>query len=165
MLVIDSRNPQAVRVGSRLSELLPESVLEAAPHIVVGGDGFLLRTAAAGEYTGSYLGLNTGNLGFLLNDVGDIEATAKAIAEGQYGIAPADQWERLRFCESTHDYEAVSPSGLYRGAYQFDFTTWQTVGGTGDPAAAPPEEQDARARELYARRGAQPWPECGRFLD
>ena len=86
MLVIDSRNPQAVRVGSRLSELLPESVLEAAPHIVVGGDGFLLRTAAAGEYTGSYLGLNTGNLGFLLNDVGDIEATAKAIAEGQYEV-------------------------------------------------------------------------------
>lgn len=92
------------------------------------------------------------------------DRAAIAISEGQWGIAPADKWERLRFCESTHNYEAISPSGLYRGAYQFDFATWRTVGGTGDPAQAPPEEQDARARELYARRGPQPWPECGRFL-
>jgi len=87
-----------------------------------------------------------------------------AIKEGAYGMAPADKWEKLRFCESTHNYEAISPSGLYRGAYQFDFATWRTVGGHGDPALAPPAEQDARARELYARRGDQPWPVCGRFL-
>ena len=92
------------------------------------------------------------------------DRAAVAVAEGQWGIAPADRWERLRFCESTHNYAAISPTGTYRGAYQFDYATWQTVGGTGDPAAAPPEEQDARARELYARRGPQPWPECGRFL-
>ena len=93
------------------------------------------------------------------------DRAAIAIAEGAWGIAPNDKWERLRFCESTNNYQAISPSGTYRGAYQFDFATWQTVGGTGDPAAAPPEEQDARARELYARRGPQPWPECGRFLE
>ena len=93
------------------------------------------------------------------------DRAAIAIAEGAWGIAPNDKWEQLRFCESTHNYEAISPSGKYRGAYQFDYATWQTVGGTGDPAAAPPEEQDARARELYARRGPQPWPECGRFLE
>ena len=81
------------------------------------------------------------------------DRAAIAIAEGAWGIAPNDKWEQLRFCESTHNYEAISPSGKYRGAYQFDYPTWQTVGGTGDPAAAPPEEQDARARELYARRG------------
>lgn len=87
-----------------------------------------------------------------------------AIEEGSFGIAPPDRWEALRFCESTHDYTAISPSGQYRGAYQFDVETWKTVGGTGDPATAPPEEQDARARELYARRGHQPWPKCGRYL-
>ena len=92
------------------------------------------------------------------------DRTEVAVAEGQWGIAPSGRWERLRFCESTDNYQAVNSSGVYRGAYQFDFATWQTVGGTGDPAAAPPEEQDARARELYARRGHQPWPECGRFL-
>ncbi len=92
------------------------------------------------------------------------DRTAIAIEEGAYGIAPADKWEKLRFCESTDNYEAINPSGAYRGAYQFDIATWYTVGGKGDPAQAPPEEQDARARELYARRGHQPWPECGRHL-
>lgn len=88
----------------------------------------------------------------------------KAIAEGDYGFASQHKWEAMRFCESRHDYRAVSPSGRYRGAYQFDIVTWRTVGGRGDPAAADPEEQDARARELYARRGHEPWPVCGRFL-
>jgi transglycosylase-like protein len=88
------------------------------------------------------------------------DRAAIAIEEGSYGVAPADKWERLRFCESTNNYQAVSPTGKYRGAYQFDLPTWQSVGGTGDPAAAPPAEQDARARELYARRGSAPW-ECG----
>lgn len=92
------------------------------------------------------------------------DRAAIAIATGAYGIAPADKWEALRFCESTHNYEAISPSGIYRGAYQFDIATWRTVGGDGDPIQAPPEEQDARARELYARRGDQPWPVCGRHL-
>lgn len=83
--------------------------------------------------------------------------------ENGYGIAPAEKWDALRFCESSHDYRAISksPRGMYRGAYQFDFETWKTVGGTGDPAVASASEQDARARELYARRGAQPWPTCG----
>ncbi len=92
------------------------------------------------------------------------DRAAIAIAEGPYGIAPAAKWAALRRCESTDNYTAVSPSGVYRGAYQFDIPTWQTVGGLGDPAHAPPEEQDARARELYARRGHAPWPICGSHL-
>ncbi len=92
------------------------------------------------------------------------DRAAIAISEGPYGVAPADKWAALRRCESTDNYAAISPSGIYRGAYQFDVPTWQTVGGSGDPAAAPPEEQDARARELYARRGHAPWPVCGSHL-
>lgn len=91
------------------------------------------------------------------------DRAAIAIEEGRYGIAPTEKWEKMRFCESSDNYQAISPTGKYRGAYQFDSATWQTVGGSGDPAAAPPAEQDARARELYARRGAQPW-ECGYHL-
>ncbi len=65
-------------------------------------------------------------------------------------------------CESGGNPQAVSPSGAYRGKYQFDYQTWASVGGSGDPAAAPEWEQDKRAMMLYARRGAQPWPVCGR---
>ncbi|MDG2026348.1 MAG: transglycosylase family protein [Acidimicrobiales bacterium] len=75
---------------------------------------------------------------------------------------------RLRMCESTDNYEAVSPSGTYRGAYQFDQTTWNDVSGRHfpwlhgrDPKTVEPWWQDAMARALWSERGKQPWPICG----
>ena len=85
----------------------------------------------------------------------------------QVATAPgslAEGWARLRSCESSGNYRALSPGGLYRGAYQFDLRTWEAVGGMGDPIDAAPAEQDLRAQILYDRRGRQPWPSCGRFL-
>lgn len=67
----------------------------------------------------------------------------------------------IRACESGGDYGAVSSSGKYRGAYQFDQQTWESVGGSGDPADASPAEQDQRAAALQQQRGSSPWPRCG----
>lgn len=64
-------------------------------------------------------------------------------------------------CESGGDPTAVSSDGTYRGKYQFDYGTWESVGGHGDPAAASEAEQDYRAALLYARSGSSPWPVCG----
>jgi Transglycosylase-like domain len=64
-------------------------------------------------------------------------------------------------CESGGDPTAVSADGTYRGLYQFDLGTWASVGGSGDPAAASPAEQDYRAALLYSRGGSSPWPICG----
>jgi hypothetical protein len=64
-------------------------------------------------------------------------------------------------CESGGDPTAVSADGSYRGKYQFDFGTWESVGGSGDPAAASEQEQDYRAALLYAQSGSSPWPVCG----
>ncbi len=75
-----------------------------------------------------------------------------------------DGWDALRQCESGGNYRAVSASGRYRGAYQFDQRTWNGAGGTGDPAQAPAWEQDQRAQLLFAQRGARAWPHCGRYL-
>jgi hypothetical protein len=69
--------------------------------------------------------------------------------------------ESIASCESGGDPTAVSSDGTYRGKYQFDYGTWESVGGTGDPAAAPEEEQDYRAALLYSRSGSSPWPVCG----
>jgi resuscitation-promoting factor RpfA len=68
----------------------------------------------------------------------------------------ADQWHQLRMCESTNNYSINTGNGYY-GAYQFNLTTWQSVGGTGYPHQASPAEQDARALALYHERGWQPW--------
>lgn len=64
-------------------------------------------------------------------------------------------------CESGGDPTAISSDGTYRGKYQFDFGTWESVGGSGDPAAAPEQEQDYRAALLYSQSGSSPWPVCG----
>ena len=76
----------------------------------------------------------------------------------------APKFEKLRQCESSGNYHIVSASGRYRGAYQFDQRTWESVGGVGDPAAASPAEQDLRAWILYQARGWRPWPHCGVHL-
>ncbi|MGI9578899.1 MAG: transglycosylase family protein, partial [Microthrixaceae bacterium] len=87
-------------------------------------------------------------------------------APGATGIAgdPTSQelaiLAKIRRCESRGNYSITSPSGKYRGAYQFDRRTWAGVGGSGDPAAAPPYEQDYRALVLYRSRGGRPWPNC-----
>jgi soluble lytic murein transglycosylase-like protein len=64
-------------------------------------------------------------------------------------------------CESGGDPTAVSSDGTYRGKYQFDYGTWESMGGSGDPAAASEREQDYRAALLYASAGSSPWPVCG----
>ncbi len=64
-------------------------------------------------------------------------------------------------CESHGNPRAVNPTGAYRGKYQFSFSTWKVVGGSGDPAAAPEAEQDYRAALLLTRHGAGHWPNCG----
>lgn len=69
--------------------------------------------------------------------------------------------ESIASCESGGDPTAVSSDGSYRGKYQFDFGTWESVGGSGDPAAAPEDEQDYRAALLYTQSGSSPWPVCG----
>jgi hypothetical protein len=87
---------------------------------------------------------------------------AEALATaGPAGGGVSGHLASIRECESGGDYTAVNPSGTYRGAYQFDQQTWESVGGTGDPAAAPPAEQDMRAQMLYEQRGSSPWPVCG----
>lgn len=69
--------------------------------------------------------------------------------------------ETIASCESGGDPTAVSSDGAYRGLYQFDFGTWESVGGKGDPAAASAAEQSYRAALLYSRSGSSPWPVCG----
>jgi soluble lytic murein transglycosylase-like protein len=69
--------------------------------------------------------------------------------------------ETIAACESGGDPTAVSADGAYHGLYQFDYGTWASVGGSGDPAAASPAEQSYRAALLYSQSGSSPWPICG----
>jgi uncharacterized protein YabE (DUF348 family) len=65
-------------------------------------------------------------------------------------------WAAVAKCESGGNPRAVNPAGYY-GLYQFSLPTWRSVGGTGNPIDASPEEQLMRAQTLYARSGPGQW--------
>ena len=67
---------------------------------------------------------------------------------------------KLGACESGGNY-ANKHNPLYRGAFQYDYSTWANYQGYYDPADAPAAVQDQKAWETYQRRGWQPWPVCG----
>ncbi len=76
-------------------------------------------------------------------------------------VAVPPHLQAIAQCESGGDPHAIGGGGLYRGKYQFSYSTWAGVGGSGDPAAAPEAEQDMRAMLLYERSGPGQWPVCG----
>jgi hypothetical protein len=103
----------------------------------------------------------------------ELRASTKRVArdvrrarEQRFGGAPnvaiPPVLESIAQCESHGDPDAISAGGTYRGKYQFDFSTWASVGGDGDPAAASETEQDRRAAMLYRAGGPGHWPVCGR---
>ena len=73
----------------------------------------------------------------------------------------------IMICESSGNPHAIEAPGGNGGAlghyglFQFDIPTWQSVGGSGSPLDAPPEEQWKRALILYQQRGLQPWDALG----
>ena len=74
---------------------------------------------------------------------------------------PATILAQIAECESGGDPTAVSPTGQYRGKYQFSQPTWEALGGTGKPDEAEETVQDELALALYNERGLAPWPSCG----
>ncbi|MDX6583927.1 MAG: resuscitation-promoting factor RpfB [Solirubrobacterales bacterium] len=92
------------------------------------------------------------------------EKATKLAKEPSYALAGGvsqSTLDAIAACESGGNPAAVDSSGTYYGLYQFDMGTWASVGGSGSPAAASPEEQSYRASLLYARAGSSPWPVCG----
>jgi hypothetical protein len=71
------------------------------------------------------------------------------------------QLRTIAWCESKNDPRAIGGGGAYRGMYQFSFSTWAVVGGSGDPATASRWEQTWRAWLLLSRHGSGHWPVCG----
>ncbi len=88
------------------------------------------------------------------------EAKATQNAYGDIDPPGASYLAGLRACESGGNYSTNTGNGFY-GAYQFDIQTWGSVGGSGLPSDASPDEQDYRAALLWRSRGSAPWPVCG----
>ena len=100
-------------------------------------------------------------LGMRVNSAGsDTGGTAPSSGGGGSHVKVPRILQKIAKCESGGNPRAVSPSGRYRGKYQFDMDTWHAWGGHGDPINASESTQDRVAIRLYKARGTKPWPNC-----
>jgi hypothetical protein len=88
------------------------------------------------------------------------EATAFVAALSPQRV---ETWDSLAQCESTGNWAADTGNGFY-GGVQFTLESWQTAGGTGNPAAASRAEQIMRAEMLQTEQGWNAWPNCAAEL-
>jgi membrane protein involved in colicin uptake len=79
------------------------------------------------------------------------------VANCESGDGPRDHASTYNGNAHLHD-----PNGHY-GKWQFDFSTWREVGGSGNPADASEKEQDSRAFALWRANGWSRW-ECARLV-
>lgn len=68
----------------------------------------------------------------------------------------SSDWQKLAQCESGNK-PANKSNPRYRGWFQIGFSEWGGFGGYKDPADAPPSVQLARAMQIQAARGWEPW--------
>jgi LysM repeat protein len=78
-------------------------------------------------------------------------------------VSSGSVWDRMAQCESGGNWSISTGNGYY-GGLQFTLSTWRSVGGSGYPHQASPEEQIARASILQARSGWGQWPACAARL-
>jgi NAD+ kinase len=88
-MVTDDRNPRALALRDALVQRLGAGWLPPEPvSLVLGGDGFLLHTVAELGTGRTWLPLNAGTLGFLMNDVTDLDLVAQELLEGRWRVVP-----------------------------------------------------------------------------
>ena len=78
------------------------------------------------------------------------------------------QWEQLRQCNASGNYQYSNPNGINHGVYEFRQSTWDRLARSHyphlegvNPSDAAPTDQDRMAYLLYNERGWRPWPTCG----
>ena len=86
MIRVDQRNPKAVERGRLLSGLLDLNSLPERVCVVLGGDGHMLRVIHEQGPEWTYMGLNCGRVGFLLNEADDLAAFAQALLQVDYQV-------------------------------------------------------------------------------
>ena len=153
----------AVSVGIAFPALAAAAVIPGGPADQARGGG---KGSEQRQHAASVLNRPFRRLHKTINvQVREIRTDQRRRQERLFASLPAgvsqSTLDAIGSCESGGDPSAVSSDGSYRGKYQFDYGTWAAVGGSGDPAAAPEQEQDYRAALLYAQSGSSPWPVCG----
>lgn len=91
MLHADRRNPRAQQILGLLQDRLAPEAVPSGLCVTIGGDGWLLSSVRELGTDLTYLGVNAGRVGFLLNDVDPsvpaaVDALAACIRDASYRV-------------------------------------------------------------------------------
>ena len=101
--------------------------------------------------------------------IGGLVATGIATVAGAVLVPTAANaadgatWDALAQCESGGNWSIDTGNGYY-GGLQFSLPTWQSHGGSGNPADASRAEQIRVAENVLATQGWGAWPSCSAQL-
>lgn len=119
-----------------------------------------VKNVTYGLYVHDVVGLRTQRPQTLpepLRASGRSQGVSVRIVEPRGDLPP---WSIIN-CESKGSYTAENPYSTASGRYQFVDGTWNGYGGYSHASDAPPEVQDAKAREVWANgAGRGHWREC-----
>lgn len=117
-LLYDMENPKAVKLHGFLDEHLSPPEDYAHVTLILGGDGFMLRSLREYYHPETvFLGLNCGSIGFLLNDVpGKLEHLLALLVQGRFRIQrfPRIEMDALDMAGNEHHAAAVNDIYLER---------------------------------------------------
>jgi len=106
---VDPKNERAMELHAELAPLVGDTLDGPDVCVVVGGDGWMLHSLAEVPGDPIFLGLNGGTLGFLLNDVKQIAATAEALRERRW---QAHAFPRLALTGTTPTQETLKAQAV-----------------------------------------------------
>ena len=113
MLRIDEHNPKAVQLAERLLPHLDTDALPDDLCLAIGGDGWMLSCIRELGSSWLFLGLNAGHLGFLLNDIPDLNTVIDQLHNRQWSHLPFPRLGMKALSPDGTQHHALAVNDLY----------------------------------------------------
>ena len=113
MIRYDAKSKSSTKLHDELAGLLDFTALPDDLCLVIGGDGFLLRVIAELGQSYLYMGLNSGMLGFMLNDVDSVDSVVKLIKARAWGEMTVPRLKMRALTQSGDTIEGLALNDVY----------------------------------------------------
>jgi NAD+ kinase len=113
MLRVDQYNPKATALAERLEKELDPSTLPDDLCLAIGGDGWMLACIRELGPQMIFLGLNAGHLGFLLNDISDLDQVIKQLHQKRWNAIPFPRLGMESTAPDGTTHRALAVNDLY----------------------------------------------------
>jgi NAD+ kinase len=113
MIRYDAKSKSSTKLYEKLKVLLDFATLPDELCLVIGGDGFLLGVITELGQSYIYLGLNSGMLGFMLNDVDDVEIIVELVNRGAWREMSVPRLKMMALTQSGETIEGLALNDVY----------------------------------------------------